>query len=117
MLPYILTSAPVAYLFEICLKPKKEGCSAYQVSTGRKSLYVRTYVDRPHPGLAIVLSQVSVRIVYSGLMHMHALISKDRLKPTSQAINIYVGGEEEPANQLVELHKSITYQKDAPPSA
>lgn len=39
-------------------------------------------------------------------MHMHALISKDRLKPTSQAINIYDGGEEEPANQLIELHKS-----------
>lgn len=72
-------------------------------------MYVCTYVDRPHPGLAIVLSQVSDRIVYSGLMHMHALISKDRLKPTSQAINIYVGGEEEPANQLIELHKSITY--------
>ena len=112
-----LPLAPVANQFKVCLKPKKEGCSSYQVSTGRNSLYVRTYGDRPPPGLAIVLSQVSVRIVYSGLTHMHALISKGRLKPISQVINIYVGGEEEPSNQLIELHKSITYQKGALPSA
>ena len=53
-----------------------------------------------------MLSQVSVRIGYSGLTHMHALISKDRLELISQAINIYVGGEEESANQFIELHKS-----------